>query len=273
MPWPRLSEVRLCGQKPEHDLLLGCTGLPGHGRRGGQGARPRNGQVRHSRAAPTCSTSAGLVHALDNIHFYLRPGVARDCTVEPLDMNTVLRPLGQHRKHVMGNAFTPQGAPKCCDVAALIAGGAEALRERRRLFRGPTAGPSARCAYAPETVETAGRDRPARHAGGHLVGARRPGHLAGYPGRHAGADHRRELSGLTYINLLRPGTRVMHGLCAVGGRPAQRQLLRRRIEFALMNAAGAQIAQYYGLPVYNSRRSPTASCPMCRPAMRRASAR
>ena len=61
-----------------------------------------------------------------------------------------------------------------------------------------------------------------------------------------------ELSGLTYCQLVKPGTPVVLGYVPsvsdlrtgnfVGGAP----------EFALMHAAVAQLGQYYNLPVYNS---------------------
>jgi trimethylamine--corrinoid protein Co-methyltransferase len=61
-----------------------------------------------------------------------------------------------------------------------------------------------------------------------------------------------ELAGITYVQLLRPGHPTL-----LGGMPLVTDLrtgsmLGGCAELALMNAASAQMAHFYGLPVYNS---------------------
>jgi trimethylamine--corrinoid protein Co-methyltransferase len=61
-----------------------------------------------------------------------------------------------------------------------------------------------------------------------------------------------ELAGLTYVQLLRPGHPAL-----LGGMPLLADLRTGNMiggsaELALMNAASAQMTQFYGLPVYNS---------------------
>jgi trimethylamine--corrinoid protein Co-methyltransferase len=43
-----------------------------------------------------------LVEGLDNIHFYLRPVVARDVSNDEIDINTFYACLAATNKHVMG---------------------------------------------------------------------------------------------------------------------------------------------------------------------------
>jgi trimethylamine--corrinoid protein Co-methyltransferase len=61
-----------------------------------------------------------------------------------------------------------------------------------------------------------------------------------------------QLSGLTYINLMRPGHPVLLGYVPSVADLRTGSFTGGSAEFALMNAAAAQIAHAYGLPVYNS---------------------
>ena len=49
-----------------------------------------------------------LVESLDNIHFYLRPVVARDVPGGELDVNTFYACLAATNKHVMGGCYYPE---------------------------------------------------------------------------------------------------------------------------------------------------------------------
>jgi trimethylamine--corrinoid protein Co-methyltransferase len=60
------------------------------------------------------------------------------------------------------------------------------------------------------------------------------------------------LAGLTYINLLHPGHPVLLGYVPSVADLRTGSFTGGSAEFALMNAAAAQLAHAYGLPVYNS---------------------
>jgi trimethylamine--corrinoid protein Co-methyltransferase len=51
-----------------------------------------------------------LVETLDNIHFYLRPVVARDVSNDDIDLNTFYACLAATNKHVMGGCYYPSKA-------------------------------------------------------------------------------------------------------------------------------------------------------------------
>src|SRR5688572_5422630 len=144
-------EVRLCGQTTEHDLLLGGTRV--YLGTGGAAVKvlDLDGQVRHSRLRDLYDIGR-LVQALDNIHFYLRPVVARDLPVELLDINTYYASLVATRKHVMGNCFTSASVREVVRLAALIAGSVEALRERP-FVSWTNCWTVSPLRFAPETVE------------------------------------------------------------------------------------------------------------------------
>jgi trimethylamine--corrinoid protein Co-methyltransferase len=106
--------------------------------------------------------------------------------------------------------------------------------------------------YAPETVEVlielVRQNVPVATSSAPQSGATSPASLAGTLVQ----INAEELSGLVLCNLIRPGARVLMGYVPsvadlrtgnfVGGTP----------EFALMNAAAAQLAHYYEVPIYNS---------------------
>ncbi len=61
-----------------------------------------------------------------------------------------------------------------------------------------------------------------------------------------------QLSGLTYVNLCSPGHPALLGYVPSVADLRTGSFSGGSPEFALMNAAAAQIAQHLGLPVYNS---------------------
>jgi trimethylamine--corrinoid protein Co-methyltransferase len=243
-------EVHLCGQTPEHDMLLG--GARVYLGTGGAAVKvlDLDGQVRHSRLQDIFDIGR-LVSALDNIHFYLRPVVARDIPAEDLDLNTYYVALGSTRKHVMGNCFSPEAVRRVVKLAAIIAGGEEALRARP-FVSWTNCWTVSPLRYAPETVsvldEIVRQGMPVAISSAPQAGATSPVTVAGTLVQITAE----QLSGLIYVNLLHPGHPVLLGYVPSvadlrtgafsGGSP----------EFALMNAAAAQLAQHFGLPVYNS---------------------
>ncbi len=243
-------EVRLCGQTAAYDLQLGGNRV--YMGTGGAAVKvlDLDGRVRESKLQDLFDIGR-MVGALDNIHFYLRPVVARDIPTELLDLNTYYVSVCATRKHVMGNCFTPESVQQVMKLGALIAGSEDALRKRPFIswVNSWTVSP---LRYAPETVmvldEIVRQGMPVVLSSAPQAGATAPVALAGTLVQLTAE----QLSGVTYINLLRPGHPVILGYVPSvadlrtggfsGGSP----------EFALMNAAAAQIAQYFRLPLYNS---------------------
>lgn len=243
-------EVRLCGQTPEFDLTLG--GARVYMGTGGAAVKvlDLDGAVRESHLQDIFDIGR-MVEALDNIHFYLRPVVARDIPVEALDVNTYYAALAATRKHVMGNSFNPHDVREVVRLASMIAGGSEALRARP-FISWTNCWTVSPLRYAPETVqvldEIVVQGMPVAISSAPQAGATSPATLAGTLVQLTAE----QLSGITYINLMSPGHPVLMGFVPSvadlrtgafsGGSP----------EFALMNAAAAQMAQHFGLPVYDS---------------------
>ncbi|MEW5720712.1 MAG: trimethylamine methyltransferase family protein, partial [Chloroflexota bacterium] len=244
------NEVRLCGQSPEHDLALGGTRV--YMGTGGAAVKvlDLDGNVRESRLQDVYDIGR-MVNALDNIHFYLRPCVARDIPPDLLDVNSYYACLAATQKHVMGNCFKPDTVRQVMEMAALIAGSPERLRARP-FISWITCWTVSPLRYAPETVEALDevvrQGMPVVISSAPQAGATSPAALAGTLVQVTAE----ELSGITYTNLLSPGHPTILGYVPsvadlrtgsfTGGSP----------EFALMNAAAAQICHYLRLPVYNS---------------------
>jgi trimethylamine--corrinoid protein Co-methyltransferase len=207
------------------------------------------------RARPTCLRDlydiGRLVEALDNIHFLLRPVVARDVPNDDLDVNTFYACLAATHKHVMGGCYYPAKVAEIKKMGVLMAGGeAEFLARPFLSFNlGYMISP---LRFAPETTETLT----------HAVRAGIPLSLVSAPQAGATAPASlvgtlvqviaEELAGITYVQLLRPGHPVLQGGMPLVSDLRTGSMIGGTAELALMNAASAQMSHFYGVPVYNT---------------------
>lgn len=192
-----------------------------------------------------------LVDTLDNIHFYLRPVVARDVSSDAIDINTFYACLAGTHKHVMGGCYFAGKVAEIKRLALLVAGSEEAFRARPFLSfnLGWMVSP---LRFAPETTETL---TAAVRAGIPISLVSAPQSGATSPAALAGTLVQviaEVLAGLTYVQRLQPGHPTL-----LGGMPLVSDLRTGNMsgggaELALMNAASAQMCQFYGLPVYSS---------------------
>lgn len=245
------NEVLLAGRDRKHDMLLG--GARVYMGTGGAAVKILDfddGHVRETTLRDVAEVGR-LVDALDNIHFYLRCCVARDLTNEQLDINTYYASITNTTKHVTGNAFSKQAVRDVVEMAEMIAGGREALRERPFISFTScwTVSP---LRYAAETVEVLTeilrQNIPVFISSAPQAGATSPAALAGTLVQ----IHAEELSGITYCNLVRPGAPVVLGYVPSVSDLRTGNFVGGSAEFGMMNAAVAQLGQYCNLPVYNS---------------------
>jgi trimethylamine---corrinoid protein Co-methyltransferase len=245
------NEVVLYGRDPAHNLFLG--GARVYLGTGGAAVKVldlETGRARETTLADVARIGR-LVDALDNIHFYLRACVARDIPAEHLDLNTYYAAVTNTAKHVTGNCFTLRSLRDVIEMGAMIAGSPEAL-QAEPFISFVTSWTVSPLRFAPETVEVlteiVRQELPVFLSSAPQSGATSPAALAG----SLVQINAEELSGITYCQLVKPGTPVVLGYVPsvsdlrtgnfVGGAP----------EFALMHAAVAQLGQFYNLPVYNS---------------------
>ncbi|MDW8327630.1 MAG: trimethylamine methyltransferase family protein [Anaerolineales bacterium] len=192
-----------------------------------------------------------LVDTLDNIHFYLRPVVARDLDNEEIDINTFYAALTATNKHVMGGCYFARKVAEIKELGALIAGGEEAFLARPflSLNLGFVVSP---LRFAPETVETlttaVRAGLPVALVSAPLSGATAPASLVGTLVQSIAEV----LAGITYVQLLRPGHPLLMGAMPLVTDLRTGAMIGGCAELALMNAAAAQLSHFYGLPLYNS---------------------
>jgi trimethylamine---corrinoid protein Co-methyltransferase len=219
---------------------------------GGQAVKVMDldGQVRESRLADNYHIGR-LCDALEHIHFYMRPVVSRDLPIEAIDLNQFYACLAATPKHVMANAYLPQSAPALRRMGEILAGGREEF-DRRPVLSFTCCWTVSPLRYAPESVEILDalieEDLPVVISSAPQAGATSPAALAGTLVQIVAE----QLSGFTYVNLKKPGFPLIMG-CV----PAQADLRTGAFtggsaEFALLNAACAQIAQALKVPLYNS---------------------
>ncbi len=243
-------KVLLAGRSPQHDLELG--GQRVYMGTGGQAVKilDLDGTVRETRLSDNYDIGR-LCDTLEHIHFYMRPVVPRDLPNEQIDINQFYACLAATDKHVMANAYLPQKVAEQRAMAEILAGGAEAL-DRRPIISYSNCWTVSPLRYATETVEIldqiVAQGLPVAISSAPQAGATSPAALAGTLVQIIAE----QLSGITYVNLLNPGHPLMMG-CV----PAQADLrsgafVGGSAEFALLNAACAQIAQHLEIPIYNS---------------------
>lgn len=208
------------------------------------------GRVRNS-AVRDLYDIGRLVETLDNIHFYLRPVVARDVPNEDIDVNTFYACLAATNKHVMGGCYYAEKVADIKRLGVLIAGGEGAFLARPFLSfnLGFMVSP---LRFAKETVDTltaaVRAGIPVSLVSAPQAGATAPASLVGTLVQVVAE----ELAGITYVQCLRPGHPILMGGMPLVSNLRTGGMIGGTAELALMNAASAQMCHFYGLPVYSS---------------------
>jgi trimethylamine--corrinoid protein Co-methyltransferase len=240
----------LAGRDPKHDMQIGDDRV--YMGTGGAAVKvlDLDGNVRESRLEDIAQIGR-LVDALDNIHFYLRPVVARDVPKEILDVNKTYAAVSNTSKHVMTSAYSVKSAREVIELVSMITGD-KAAYAARPIVSFTSCWTVSPLRYAPETVEVlielVRQNIPVATSSAPQSGATSPASLAGTLVQ----INAEELSGLVLCNLIRPGARVLMGYVPSVADLRTGNFVGGAAEFALMNAAAAQMAHYYGVPIYNS---------------------
>jgi len=242
------SEVTLYGRRPEHHITLG--GARVYAGTGGTALHVIDMASGERRQATLHDLKqiAKLVDGLENIHFFLLPTYPNDVPVENVDVNRFFAGLENTSKHVMGGVYTPEGIQKVTRMAEIIAGSADKLR--REPFISMII-----CAISPlkidrnygaMIVDIAEAGIPIVVPAEPLCGATSPVTLAG----NLVIQNVDSLTEVCLTQLVNPGTPVIYGSVASSTDFRDLKYITGAIEMGLLNAAGAQIAQFYRLPFY-----------------------
>jgi len=242
------SEIKLCGQDEKHDILLGGNRV--YAGTGGTALyiyEPDTGQKRLATLEDLRSI-AKLVDQLDNIHLFMLPTYPNELPVEQIDVNRFFAGLDNTTKHVMGGVYTPDGVKQVIRMAEIVAGSAEALQQRPLISM-------ITCSISPLkmdkhygdlVVTIADSGIPLVCPAEPLCGATSPVTLAG----NLVIQTVDSLMGVMLTQIANPGTPAIFGSVATNTDLRDLRYLAGSIEMGLLNAAGAQMAQFYQLPFY-----------------------
>ena len=242
------SDIRLCGRDEKHDILLG-----GHRVYTGTGGtalyiyHPDTGQKRAA-TLEDLKRIAKLVDQLDNIHLFMLPTYPSELPVEQVDVNRFFAGLDNTTKHIMGGVYTLDGVKQVIRMAEIVAGSAEALRQRPLISMVTLSISPLRMdrQYGDLAVDIAKSGIPLVCPAEPLCGATSPVTLAG----NLAIQTVDSLMGVMLTQIVNPGTPVIFGSVATSTDLRDLKYLAGSVEMGLISAAGAQMAQFYKLPFY-----------------------
>ena len=245
------ERVVLAGRDPRWDLEL--TGARVHIGTGGAALTVMDLETGEPRPAALKDVAelARLVDALDNIHFYLIPVYPTELGKENVDILQYYAGLANTTKHVQSGVYSVQGIRDTVEMCERIAGGSSALRERP-IVSFITSWMVSPLLFASDVttllIETCRQGIPVVLSAAPMAGSTAPVTLAGMLAQLTAE----QLSGLVLTQLVRRGAPTVIGPIPAIADMKTGRYLGGSAEFGLTNAAMAQIAQFYKLPLYNS---------------------
>lgn len=246
------SMVTLCGRAENGELDCEIGGNKVYMGTGGTALNVQDPGTRDARRSQLkdVMNMARLVEALDNIHFYMLNVYPNDLPDEDIDVNRFGAALNRTRKHIMGGVYTVEGIRNVIRMAEIIAGSAEALRQRPFISM-------VTCnispfkldkSYSELAIEVARNRIPVVVPAEPLCGATAPITLAG----NLVVQTVDTLAGVMLTQLVNPGTPVLYGCISSITDLRDMKYLSGAVEMGLMNAAAAQMARFYDLPLYST---------------------
>jgi trimethylamine--corrinoid protein Co-methyltransferase len=246
------SQVRLCGRGENGELDCEIGGEAVYMGTGGTALNVQDPGAIDSRRSELSDVinMARLVDALDNIHFYMLNVYPNELPVEEVDVNRFGAALTWTRKHVMGGVYTLEGVRNVIKMAELIAGSSQGLKERPfiSMVTCPISPFKLDRRYAELTMEAARKGIPVVVPAEPLCGATAPVTLAG----NLVVQNVDSLAGVMLTQLTHSGSPTLYGCISSITDLRDMKYLSGAVEMGLMNAASAQMAQFYKLPLYST---------------------
>ncbi|NIO06268.1 MAG: trimethylamine methyltransferase [Proteobacteria bacterium] len=242
------SEIVLYGREERNNIVLG-------GKRVyfGSGGTALNildletGEKRPSTLADVQNVSR-LLDKLENVHFEVIPVYPNDLPPEKVDVNRFFAALQNTTKHVMGGTYTLEGTKNVIRMGEILAGGAETLRREPFISL-------ITCVMSPLKIEktygeflmtVAEAGIPLAIPAEPIAGATSPVTIAGTVANLCCET----MAGILLAQLVNPGTPCLFGSVGTGADPRTMGYVSGSVEEGLINAAAAQMAQFYGIPFY-----------------------
>lgn len=241
------SQVLLCGREEKHDLVLQDKNVYL-----GTGGTALNvldlNKLRRPSTLRDVIDIARLVDALDNIAFYVCPVYPTELDKNIVDLNRFYGSICNTSKHIMGGVYTLEGVHQVIRAAEIIAGGPDKLKERPFISM-------ITCIMSPLTfdenytklmLEVARYGLPLATPAAPMAGATGPMTLAGTLVQL----NAEALAGIVFTQLVNRGTPVLYSAVPTTVDIRTGAFLFGSIEMGMMNAAAAQLARYYQMPIY-----------------------
>ncbi|MGD9074326.1 MAG: trimethylamine methyltransferase family protein [Desulfobacteraceae bacterium] len=242
--------VRLCGRAEDGELDCEIGGKKVYLGTGGTALNVQDPGSEGSRRATLQDVinMARLVETLDDIHFHMLNVYPSDLPQEDVDVNRFGAALNYTRKHVMGGVYTVEGVKNVIKVAEIIAGSPDRLRNRPFISLVTCSISPLKLdeIYAQLTMEAARNRIPVVVPAEPLCGATAPITLAG----NLVIQNVDSLAGVMLAQLTNPGTPTIYGCISSITDLRDMKYLSGAVEMGIMNAAAAQMAQFYCLPYY-----------------------
>ena len=194
---------------------------------------------------------ARLTDRLDNIHFFVRPCVPTDIPVTEYDANAIFASLKGTTKHFMSGATNEENLHKILDIAAMVAGGMDKLKEKPfiSMIASFAISPLKLCTQSTLIMLEAVRNRiPVALSAAPMAGSTSPVTMAGTLAQL----HAEQLAGIAICQLTHAGAPILYG--GIPGRANLRSMAYSggAVECGMMNAAIHQLAHHIKVPNYNS---------------------
>lgn len=192
-----------------------------------------------------------LTDSLENIHFFVRPCVPTDIPINKYDANVTFACLKGTAKHFMTGAVNEDGLHKVLDIAAMVAGGMNKLKEKPfiSMIASFAISPLKLCTQSTLIMLEAVRNRiPVALSAAPMAGSTSPVTMAGTLAQL----HAEQLAGITICQLTNSGAPILYG--GIPGRANLRSMAYSggAVECGMMNAAIHQLAHHIKVPNYNS---------------------
>ena len=192
-----------------------------------------------------------LVDCLDNIHFLLRPCIPTDIPESAHDVNMFYSCLKATGKHVMSGVSGEAGVHRVVDLASIVAGGEQKLKQKPfiSMIAAFCISPLRLSSRSIRILQAAVQSRiPLALAAAPMSGSTSPVTMAGTLAQL----HAEQLAGICICQSIRPGAPLLYG--GIPGMANMNTMGYRggAVECGMMNAAVHQLAHHIKVPNYNS---------------------
>lgn len=242
------SHVLLAGRDPTHDFMMGGkqVGFSPFGV-GVLVVDPETGELRESTKEDGARTAL-MSDALENVDIGGAAVQARDKPDSSYDLHMAEVSFTCCSKHVHSDAENGDRATKIIEMAAAITGGTEELRHRpiMSLAICPTSPLQLIEGAAEVVIEAARHWIPINVLSMAMAGASSPISLSGTLVTH----NAEVLAGIILAQVTNPGTPAWYGCSTTTFDMKRGTATVGAPELGMINAAAAELANYYGLPSY-----------------------